>query len=238
MLARSAAGQSDRSTWHVDCKKPSAMSAASHANSDSAADFLPDKRTLSALRRAVQDCRGCPLYQNATQAVFGEGPASARLMLIGEQPGDQEDLAGRPFVGPAGRLLRAALEEAGIAEKSVYVTNAVKHFKWTPRGKRRLHGKPSSRETSACRPWLEAEIAALEPRVIVCLGATAAQSLLGSSFRFTKSRGEILETDWSEALLCTYHPSAILRAPTGADRAALRELLVLDLRTASRQIAA
>jgi uracil-DNA glycosylase len=206
------------------------------AANTSAADFLPERRTISSLRKAAQECRGCALYQNATQTVFGAGPARARLLLIGEQPGDQEDLQGLPFVGPAGKLLAEALEAAAVDHDDVYVTNAVKHFKWTPRGKRRLHAKPSSREIAACRPWLEAEIEALGPRVIVCLGATAAQSLLGPSFRITRQRGEILASDWAPALVATYHPSAILRAPDPAEREALRSLFAGDLKLAGKEL--
>jgi DNA polymerase len=200
----------------------------------SAADYLPEKRTLSSLRKAAQECRGCALYHRATQTVFGAGAARARILLIGEQPGDQEDLQGRPFVGPAGKLLAEALEKAGIDRDEVYLTNAVKHFKWTPRGKRRLHARPTSREIAACRPWLEAEIEAVEPQVIVCLGATAAQSLLGPSFRITRQRGRILRSDWAPSLIATYHPSAILRAPDSARREALRLLFVDDLKLAGK----
>src|SRR6185437_4598572 len=206
------------------------------AANTSAADFLPQRRTISSLRKAAQDCRGCALYQNATQTVFGEGVVRAGLLLICEQPGDQEDLQGRPFVGPAGKLLTEALEAAAIERDEVYVTNAVKHFKWTPRGKRRLHAKPSSREVAACRPWLEAEIEAIEPQVIVCLGATAAQSLLGPSFRITRQRGEILASDWAPALVATYHPSAILRAPDPVERDALRSLFADDLKLAGKAL--
>jgi DNA polymerase len=160
----------------------------------SAADFLPPRLTLPALREAVQGCRGCQLYKDATQAVFGEGSRSAAVMLVGEQPGDQEDRSGRPFVGPAGRLLDRALEEAGIDRSASYVTNAVKHFKWEARGKRRIHAKPSWSEVAACRPWLEAELAVVKPTVLVLLGAVAAQGLLGKQFRVTKQRGELVDS--------------------------------------------
>src|SRR2546425_4794676 len=160
-----------------------------------AAEFLPEKLTLSTLREAAAGCRGCPLWENATQTVFGEGRRDTQVMLVGEQPGDQEDLAGKPFVGPAGRMLDRALEEAGVDRSLAYVTNAVKHFKWQARGKRRIHAKPSWSELAACRPWLDAELAVVAPRVLVCLGATAAQSLLGKQFRVTKSRGEWVESD-------------------------------------------
>jgi uracil-DNA glycosylase len=198
----------------------------------SARDFLPKTETLPALQRAVRNCQGCPLYQFATQTVFGEGPTPAPMMLVGETPGDQEDRQGRPFVGPAGRLLDDALAEAGLSRDTVYITNAVKHFKWEERGKRRLHKKPSAREQAACRPWLEAEIHVVRPRVIVCLGATAGQSLLGPDFRITKERGKLLSTEWAHAVLATHHPSAALRAPRPEDRHRMRAELAADLKTA------
>lgn len=204
----------------------------------SAADFLPETRSIGALRKAALHCQGCALFERATQTVFGAGAAPARVLLAGEQPGDQEDLQGRPFVGPAGKLLDAALAEAGIDRDVVYITNAVKHFKWTPRGKKRLHAKPSSREVAACRPWLEAEIEAVAPEIIVCLGATAAQSLLGAAFRITQQRGQWLSSDLAGAILATYHPSAILRAPDPAQRAQLRELFVSDLKLVAEALAA
>jgi DNA polymerase len=179
---------------------------------DSAADFVPTTTSLKKLAEAAQGCRGCPLFANATQTVFGAGPKGASVVLVGEQPGDAEDLAGEPFVGPAGRLLDTVLDDVGIDRNEVYVTNAVKHFKWTPRGKRRMHAKPSAREVSACRPWLEAELELIKPEVLVCLGATAAQSLLGRSFRLTKVRGQLFESDWARWTMATYHPSAVLRA--------------------------
>src|SRR5690348_5690779 len=177
----------------------------------SAAAYLPPRLNLTQLREAVQGCRGCDLYRNATQAVFGEGARRAEVMLVGEQPGDKEDLAGHPFVGPAGQLLDRALEEAGIDRAQTYVTNAVKHFKWQARGKRRIHQKPSWSESVACHPWLEAELDVVEPRVVVCLGATAAQSLLGKDFRVTQHRGELLDSDLAEHMTATVHPSSILR---------------------------
>src|SRR6266550_77497 len=177
----------------------------------SAADFLPERRTLPALREAAAGCRGCHLWQVGTQTVFGEGREAARAVFVGEQPGDQEDLAGKPFVGPAGRLFDQALEAAGIERAAVYVTNAVKHFKWQARGKRRIHQKPNAAEVAACRPWLEAELAVIEPRVLVLLGATAAQSLLGREFRVTQNRRKLIESDLAEAVTATIHPSAILR---------------------------
>jgi uracil-DNA glycosylase family protein len=199
----------------------------------SAADFLPRKLTLTALKRAAAGCKGCSLYRNATQTVFGEGPAHARLMLVGETPGDQEDLQGRPFVGPAGRLLDEALVEAGLIRGEVYVTNAVKHFKWEPRGKRRLHKKPTARETAACRPWLNAELQVAKPRVVVCLGATAAQALLGRNFRVSRQRGQAVEMPDGMKALATHHPSAILRAPDQAARHRMREELAADLMVAA-----
>jgi len=174
--------------------------------------FLPPRHNLKSLHEAAKHCEGCPLFKNATQTVFGEGPARAKLMLVGETPGDAEDKQGRPFVGPAGKLLDKLLAEAGIHRKDAYVTNAVKHFKWTPRGTRRLHAKPSSREIFACRPWLEKELEAIGPDLLVLLGATAAQTLLGSSFKITKERGKLFASDWAEWTLATYHPSALLRA--------------------------
>src|SRR5690606_18208233 len=182
--------------------------------SRSARDFFPRKVTLPALKRAAEDCRGCDLYQDAIQTVFGDGSRTASLMLIGEQPGDEEDKRGLPFVGPAGRVLAEAMEEAGIDRAKVYLTNVVKHFKWKPRGKRRIHQKPRLSEILACRPWLDAEIEVIEPKVILCLGATAAQTLLGSDFRVTKSRGEWVASEFTPRVLATFHPSAILRSRT------------------------
>jgi uracil-DNA glycosylase family protein len=202
-----------------------------------AAEFLPERITLPALRAAAAGCRGCELWRRGTQTVFGEGAAQARVMLVGEQPGDKEDLAGRPFVGPAGRLLDEALEEAGIDRDEAYVTNAVKHFKWEPRGPRRIHAKPNAREVAACRPWLDAELAAVQPEILVLLGATAAQALLGRSFRVTQSRGQLLETELGVPTLATIHPSAILRQREREDRARERDALVADLRVAASALA-
>jgi uracil-DNA glycosylase family protein len=193
----------------------------------SAAEYLPDRRDLPSLRDASAVCHGCDLWREATQTVFGEGKASAEVMFVGEQPGDQEDQQGKPFVGPAGRLLDQALEEVGIDRTKVYVTNAVKHFKWQPRGKRRIHQKPNSAELAACRPWLDAEIDVVKPRVLVCLGATAAQNLLGRQFRVTKQRGEPVDSPLAETVIATIHPSAILRAE---DRDAEYAGFVDDLR--------
>jgi len=177
----------------------------------SAADFLPKKRALESLRAAARSCQGCDLYKNATQTVFGEGPKEAAVMLVGEQPGDMEDRQSRPFVGPAGRLLDKALADAGIARDEVYVTNAVKHFKWIQRGKRRLHQKPSIRQVMACKPWLEAEIEAVRPKVVVCLGATAAQSRVGRTVHITQERGKFLDADSVPAIFITIRPSSIYR---------------------------
>src|SRR6476646_1627341 len=177
----------------------------------SAEPFVPERKTLPTLRDAVQGCRGCDLYKNATQAVFGEGAQHADVLFVGEQPGDKEDLAGRPFVGPAGQLFDRALEEAGIDRTQTYVTNAVKHFKWQARGKRRIHQKPNWSEVTACRPWLDAELSVVRPRVLVLLGATAAQSLLGREFRVTQNRRKLIESELAESVTATIHPSAILR---------------------------
>ncbi|WP_053238689.1 UdgX family uracil-DNA binding protein [Sandaracinus amylolyticus] len=196
----------------------------------SAAPFVPESASLGVLRDAVESCRGCPLYARATHGVLGVGPARARVMLIGEQPGDREDVEGLPFVGPAGRVLDEALEEAEIDRDEVFVTNAVKHFKWEPRGKRRIHQKPRAREVEACRPWLEAELARVRPRALVALGATAAQALLGRAFRVTKDRGRVIASPHAPIVLATHHPSVVLRAPDAASRAARRAELVADLR--------
>jgi len=196
--------------------------------------FLPARRTLPALAKAASNCEGCDLYERATQTVFGRGPSSAELMLVGEMPGDREDVEGEPFVGPAGRLLDRALETAGVDRKTVYVTNAVKHFRWEDRGVRRLHKTPSAGQVQACKPWLLGEIEAIAPQLIVALGATAAKALLGASFRITVSRGELVEREQETPVIATYHPSAILRAPTSDDRARLEADLTEDLRTAAK----
>ena len=177
----------------------------------SSAPLVPEKPSLPKLREAAAGCTACDLYKNATQAVFGEGASTAETMFVGEVPGDQEDLQGRPFVGPAGKLFDEALEDAGIDRGTVYVTNVVKHFKWTARGKRRIHQKPNAAEVAACRPWLDAELAVVEPRVLVCLGATAAQALLGREFRVSKQRGVPVDSQLAEHVLATVHPSSILR---------------------------
>jgi DNA polymerase len=199
----------------------------------SASDFLPDDKSLDALRRAASTCRGCALYASATQTVFGEGAARATLMLVGEQPGNDEDLKGRPFVGPAGRLLDEALETAGIDRSKVYITNVVKHFKWVPRGKRRLHSKPGWREIDACLPWLQQELVQVRPALAVCLGATAAQALIGRDFKVTVRHGEVIANGSGPAMLATIHPSAILRQPTMDGRASALETMVADLKLAA-----
>jgi uracil-DNA glycosylase family protein len=204
-----------------------------HAPHPSAADYFPARTSLQSFRKAAAGCRGCSLYRRATQTVFGTGSASAKLMIVGEVPGDREDIEGKPFVGPAGRLLHKALMAAKIERKEIFLTNAVKHFKWRPQGTRRLHGKPSAREIAACRPWLEAEISIVEPRTIVCLGATAAQTLLGRSFRLTQHLGSPVESSWAQFVYATYHPSAILRAPTDQERHRMMELLVAHLKLAA-----
>jgi uracil-DNA glycosylase family protein len=196
----------------------------------SAAPFVPERLNLKALREAADLCQGCELYKNATQTVFGRGPRMAAVMMVGEVPGDEEDRQGRPFVGPAGGLLRGVAEEAGLFLDDIYLTNAVKHFRWEQKGRYRLHRKPSWSQVKACRPWLEAEITVIEPQVIVCLGATAAQSLLGTDFRLTQQRGRFVKNDWAPKLLATYHPSAILRAPDSEDRERKREEFLKDLR--------
>jgi uracil-DNA glycosylase family protein len=195
-----------------------------------ATPYVPEKATLKVLRQAVQSCRGCDLYRSATQAVFGAGPAKARVMLVGEQPGNEEDLQGHPFVGPSGKLLDRALEEAGIERSEVYVTNAVKHFKFEERGKRRLHKKPRVSEIKACRPWLETEVARVRPEIIVCLGATAAQSILGNSFRLTQERGRFIQHAWAQHVTATIHPSAILRVPDEQQRHLAYQSFVADLK--------
>jgi DNA polymerase len=205
----------------------------------SAADFIPPRPTLSKLRAASKGCRGCDLFKLGTQTVFGEGPSTATVMVVGEQPGDQEDKAGRPFVGPSGKLLDRALDAAGIAREDVYVTNAVKHFKWAKdaRSKRRIHQTPNAGEVKACHPWLAHEIALVEPRVIVCLGATAARSFLGGRFSVTQSRGQVFPTPWAEAWMATYHPAALLRMPDEAARAAARAHFQADLAKAASLLA-
>ena len=204
----------------------------------SAAPLVPERPTLPALREAAAGCTACDLWKSGTQTVFGEGAPESDVVFVGEQPGDQEDLAGRPFVGPAGRVLDEAMVEAGIDRTKAYVTNAVKHFKWEPRGKRRIHQKPSSAEMAACKPWLEAELAVVKPRVLVCLGATAAQSLLGRNFRVTKQRGVPIPSPLAPHVVATVHPSSILRAPDEEARREAMSDFVKDLRTVAELIAA
>jgi DNA polymerase len=201
-----------------------------------AAELIPPRPTLATLDAAAAHCTACPLYARATQTVFGDGAPDAPLMLVGEQPGDQEDHAGSPFVGPAGQLLDRCLVAAGIDRGNAYVTNAVKHFKWIPRGKRRIHGKPNAREIQACKPWLEAEIAVIKPRVLVCLGATAAQALLGRAFRVSRDRGRPIPSAFAPYVLATVHPSALLRA-RDAEREAAIARFVADLSEAARLLA-
>ena len=207
-----------------------------HATPESAARFIPAKPTLRTARQAAATCTGCDLYRHATQTVFGEGRADAPVVFVGEQPGDAEDLAGRPFVGPAGRVLDEALEAAGIVRDRVYVTNVVKHFKWEPRGKRRIHAKPRVSEIRACRPWLETELALIKPHALVCLGATAAQALLGSTFKVTTQRGTFVESPLAPLVMATVHPSSVLRARTDEERHLAMEEFVADLRKLAKKL--
>jgi len=201
-----------------------------------AESLMPDRPTLPRVQAAAQGCRACRLWRNATQTVFGEGTGSAEVMLIGEQPGDREDLVGKPFVGPAGLLLDRALEEAGIDRKNVYVTNVVKHFKFVQRGKRRIHKRPAADEIAACRPWLDAELDLVRPRVIICLGATAAQSLLGRQFRVTQQRGQFVDSPLAPRVTATVHPSSILRAPDEETRQEEMARFVSDLKMVAREL--
>lgn len=210
---------------------------ATRKSSDSAAnDLIPPRPTLTSLKNAAADCKACDLWEKGTQTVFGEGSRRSRVMFVGEQPGNEEDLTGKPFVGPAGRLFDSALEEADIDRKQTYVTNVVKHFKWEPRGKRRIHKKPNATEMAACRPWLEAEIAVVKPDVLVALGATAAQSLIGPQFRVTKQRGEFIESALAPYVMATVHPSSILRAPDDETRQLEYRRFVDDLKKLARVI--
>jgi uracil-DNA glycosylase family protein len=219
-------------------KTAAAPAALAGTSRSGAWSFIPERPKLPALARAAQSCTACEIYRHATQAVLGAGGAGVRLMLVGEQPGDKEDLAGQPFVGPAGRLLDELLEAAGIGRREVYLTNAVKHFKWEPRGKVRLHQKPTLREVTACRPWLETEIALVRPRGIVCLGATALQALRGAQARILRDRGQFFDTPWGAWLTATFHPSAVLRMPDAAKRREARAQLQHDLERAARRLAA
>ncbi len=200
----------------------------------SAADFMPERSTLSALRKAAVGCRGCDLYRDATHTVFGEGPARARIVMVGEQPGDREDIAGRPFVGPAGGVLDRAIAEAGLDRDEIYLTNIVKHFKHVLRGKRRIHRKPDLEEIRACTPWLEAELARISPDVLVLLGATAAQAILGRTFKVTQHRGTFVESPLAPLVTATVHPSSILRSRTDQERRSAFDAFVKDLRTIGR----
>lgn len=207
-----------------------------HAPERSALDYFPDEIDMPSVKAASQACRGCDLYKDATQTVFGEGRSNAGLLFVGEQPGDEEDLKGHPFVGPAGRLFDRALAEAGIDRRTAYVTNAVKHFKWKPQGKRRLHQKPNAAEVEACLPWLAAELEIVRPRILVLLGATAAQALLGKQFRVTQERGQWLASEFAERVIATVHPSSILRAPDAMAREVQFGEFVDDLRTVAAEI--
>jgi uracil-DNA glycosylase len=199
-------------------------------------DLIPSRPSLSAVRDVARGCKACDLYKRGTQTVFGDGPRRAEIMMVGEQPGDAEDVAGQPFVGPAGKLLDRALEEAGLDRSRVYLTNVVKHFKWEPRGKRRIHAKPNAAEIKACRPWLDTEIALVRPRVLVCLGATAAQALLGRGFRVSQQRGTFLESSLAPLVIATVHPSSILRAPDEDSRREEMRQFVADLQTIRRAL--
>lgn len=204
--------------------------------SGTAAPLIPARPTIETLRDAARNCRACPLWKTGTQTVFGEGSHEATVVFVGEQPGNDEDLAGKPFVGPAGKLLDKALVEAGIRRDAVYVTNAVKHFKWEPKGKRRIHKKPGAREIAACRPWLDAELEAMKPKVLVCLGATAAQALLGKTFLVSKRRGQLIESNLAPNVMATVHPSSILRAPDDETRHEEMEKFVADLKKVAEAI--
>ena len=199
--------------------------------------LMPARPTLTAVREIARECKACDLYKRGTQTVFGEGPRRAEIMMVGEQPGDAEDLAGHPFVGPAGKLLDRALEDAGIDRGVVYVTNVVKHIKWEPRGKRRIHAKPNAAEVGACRPWLETEIALVKPRVLVCLGATAAQALLGKGFKVSQQRGTPVESALAPTVIATVHPSSILRSRHDETRRAEMARFVEDLKSVARELA-
>ena len=201
-----------------------------------AAVLIPPRPTIDKLRRTAAGCRACPLWKTGTQTVFGEGASDAKVIFVGEVPGNDEDLAGRPFVGPAGKFLDKVLQEVGIDRDEIYVTNAVKHFKWEPAGKRRIHKKPNSREIAACRPWLDSEVEVIQPKIIVCLGATAAQTLLGKDFRVSRQRGELIRSPLAPFVMATVHPSSILRAPDEEQRRAAREAFVADMKKVAKVI--
>jgi uracil-DNA glycosylase family protein len=209
---------------------------AASRESGTAAPLVPPRPTIKKLQDAARNCHACPLWKMGTQTVFGEGSRTAKVVFVGEQPGNDEDIAGKPFVGPAGKLLDKALDAARINRDEVYVTNAVKHFKWEPKGKRRLHKKPSGREIAACRPWLEAELEVLKPKVLVCLGATAAQALLGKDFRVSQRRGEFVESPLAEHVVATVHPSSILRAPDDETRHSEMARFIEDLKKVAKVI--
>ena len=212
------------------------MSRADSTPLSEARDLIPDRPSVAKLRKAAAGCRACALWERGTQTVFGEGSAGSDMMLVGEQPGDREDVEGRPFVGPAGQLLDRALEAAGIDRRKVYVTNVVKHFNWEPKGKRRIHKKPAAEHIRACRPWLEAELRVVKPKVLVCLGATAAQAIIGRHFRLSQHRGEFVDTELDPMVAATVHPSSILRASDDRSRREAMESFVADLRTVARAL--
>jgi DNA polymerase len=226
-------------TRPIAAKRPARAAAKQGVATGSAADFIPPNPTLPKLRAASMTCRGCHLWTLGTQTVFGEGPKRARVMIVGEQPGDQEDRAGHPFVGPSGKLLDRALEEAGIDRGDVYVTNAVKHFKWErgEKSARRIHKKPNDAEIRACHPWLDEEIRLVQPEVVVCLGATAAQSIMGKSFKVTKERGRAVKAPHGGTVIATVHPSSVLRAPDADARAQAERDFFADLKKVARQLA-
>jgi DNA polymerase len=217
-------------------EKPATRARRGENGDGTAAPLIPPRASIGKLQEAARGCRACPLWKTGTQTVFGEGSRHAKVVFVGEQPGNDEDLAGKPFVGPAGKLLDKALVEAGIQRDEVYVTNTVKHFKWEPKGKRRIHKKPSGREIAACRPWLEAELEILKPKVLVCLGATAAQALLGKEFRVSQRRGEFVESTLAEHVVATVHPSSILRAPDEETRHLEMARFIEDLKKIARVI--
>ncbi|HEV8436927.1 MAG TPA: UdgX family uracil-DNA binding protein [Methylomirabilota bacterium] len=205
-------------------------------SNDSAASFLPDQRTLTSLREAAAGCKGCELYKRGTQTVFGEGRRTAPMMMVGEQPGNDEDLAGRPFVGPAGRLLDHALTEAGLDRGDIYITNIVKHFKWKPQGKRRIHDKPNASEVEACRPWFQAELELIKPDVLVCLGATAAQAVLGRQFRISAQRGQFVPSPLAPRVFATVHPSSLLRIEDDETRHEETQRLIEEMKLVARAV--
>jgi len=236
MFVRQALCTDDPVPPHTRTTRAASNAAPRSAADTSAEPYVPDSTSLRALRAAAAGCHGCDLYKHATQVVFGAGPKTSALLLVGEQPGDQEDLQGAPFVGPAGALLDKALADAGIARDATYLTNAVKHFKWEPRGKRRTHKKPRISEVRACRPWLDAELRAVRPQVVVLLGATAAQAVLGPGFRLMRGRGTVLTSALATPVVATIHPSAVLRAPDEQGRRDAYAMLVADLKVALRVV--